>query len=408
MTLTLDGTTLTAVLAGTTERPVFTKIGPPTRPVPFRQSVPTPAEISLDPVIVAESVAIAVGVVIFVPFPGVLFNRTLEENYAEIVGRLRRARRRLAARRRLGAIIATLALWVRRRAPRPTVSATSELPPAAKGQPDTAKAIPELEGTTQDRIWRTPLGIGLFVLLSALLYGFLDPTFGLSLPSLAAYAGLVAGLVVTLLAFCLPLAVAYRRSAIPFSLRALPATLAVGLACVLITRLTGFQPGYLYGLVVTFVVARELSVAAEGKAMAAAAGSTFVLAVAAWFALWWVDTQVPAEGDPGLVLIGVQTALVMALVAGVELTVFGMLPLRFLPGASAFRWDRRVWAALFGVGLFGFVHVLMNPRNGYLADSTRTPMVTIVVLLVGFGLFSVVFWAYFRFRRVPEVPAPAS
>ena len=55
--------------------------------------------------------------------------------------------------------------------------------------------------------------------------------------------------------------------------------------------------------------------------------------------------------------------------------------------------------------MFGFVHVLMNPRNGYLADATRTPMVTIVVLLLLSGLFSIAFWAYFRFRRVPVEPS---
>ena len=41
------------------------------------------------------SIAIAAAVVIFVPFPGILFNRTLEENYDEIVARVRRTRRRL-------------------------------------------------------------------------------------------------------------------------------------------------------------------------------------------------------------------------------------------------------------------------------------------------------------------------
>lgn len=95
----------------------------------------------------------------------------------------------------------------------------------------------------------------------------------------------------------------------------------------------------------------------------------------------------------------------MALVAGVELTVFGMLPLRFLPGEKVFRWNRRAWAALFGFGLFGFVHVLINPRSGYLADATRTPMLTIVALLLVFGIGSVVFWAYFRFRSVPAAPS---
>ncbi len=369
--------------------------------------MPTPAEITLDPVIVAQSVVIAAGIVIFVPFPGIIFNRTLEENYAEIVDRVRRVRRRLSARRRLGRLFVLLLPRWRGSRPRPSAPPASEPPHSDRGS-DMARVDPESEQRTEGRFWRTPLGIALFLLLSALLYGFLDPTFGLNAQSLAAFVGLGAGLVVTLLAFCVPIALVYRRNAIPFSIRALPGTLAVGLVCVLITRLTDFHPGYLYGLVIAFVVVRELSVAVEGKAMAMATTCTLVVAVVAWFGLLWVAPQTPTQDDPGLALIALQTALVMALVAGVELAVFGMLPLRFLPGENVYRWNRRVWAALLGIAMFGFTHILINPRSGYLADATRTPMVTIVLLLLFFGLASLAFWAYFRFRKVPAAPSVTS
>ena len=401
MTLVLHGTTLTANLAGFGPT-VFTKIRDavvpkPTQPTSLWGSVPRPSEITLAPVIVAQSIAIAAGVVIFVPFPGILFNRTLEENYAEIVGRLRRARRRLRA------LLILLLLWAPRRL-RPR-SASKVSPPDFESRSGNIRTNPEPGRRTEGRFWRTPLGIALFLLLSALLYGFLDPTFGLDRQSMATFAGLVAGLVLTLVVFCVPIALAYRRSAIPFSVSALPGTLAVGLACVLITRLTDFQPGYLYGLVITFVVVHKLSDAADGKAKATAITGSLVVAVAAWFSLLWVAPLNPSQGAPGPTLVALQTALGMALVAGVELSVFGMLPLRFLPGEKIYHWNRRVWAILLGIAVFGFVHILVNPRHGYLADTTRTPMLTIVVLLLCFGLGSVAFWAYFRFRRVPVAPA---
>lgn len=62
-----------------------------------------------------------------------------------------------------------------------------------------------------------------------------------------------------------------------------------------------------------------------------------------------------------------------------------------------------MWAVLIGFGLFAFLHVLINPESGYLADSSRTPLITMLALLVSFGLLSVAFWSYFRFR-----PEPAS
>ena len=93
-----------------------------------------------------------------------------------------------------------------------------------------------------------------------------------------------------------------------------------------------------------------------------------------------------------------QAASVTIVVAGLENAVFAMLPLRFMPGAAVYGWNRVVWVVLIGLGLFGFAHVLLNPSAGYLADTTRTSFFTLVLLLIAFGLASVLFWAYFRFR----------
>ena len=61
---------------------------------------------------------------------------------------------------------------------------------------------------------------------------------------------------------------------------------------------------------------------------------------------------------------------------------------------------------LLTVATLGYLHVLVNPSSGYLADTSRTPLATIVVLLAGFGGSSLVFWAYFRFRRPPALSEP--
>jgi hypothetical protein len=56
--------------------------------------------------------------------------------------------------------------------------------------------------------------------------------------------------------------------------------------------------------------------------------------------------------------------------------------------------------------MFAFAHILLNPQSGYLADSSRTPFLTIVALFLCFGAVSIGFWAYFRFR--PARPKPAA
>lgn len=354
----------------------------------FRDSVPT--QITLDPIVVAQSVAITAGVIVLVPFPSALFNNTLEENYAEVMGWLTRLR---AA---LGRLWMRVVSWVRgqiasRRPPATPPPSDPALPPAA----DAAAAGPAAPAAD---IWRSPLRIAGFVLLTALLYAFLDPTFGFSLDSVATFAGLAIGLFVVLLAYGLPLILLSRRDGFTLTARALPVTLFIGLLCVLVSRIADFQPGYLYGLIVGFFFAHGVERRIEGRAEAVAAGASLLAALIAWILLAFLRGSGSQPGDLFPVLL--EAAMVTVVVAGLENAVFAMLPLRFMPGAAVYAWDRRVWVALLALGLFGFAHVLLNPAEGagYLADTTRTSFFTLILLLVGFGVASVFFWAYFRFR----------
>jgi hypothetical protein len=58
-----------------------------------------------------------------------------------------------------------------------------------------------------------------------------------------------------------------------------------------------------------------------------------------------------------------------------------------------------MWVALFGVALFVLVHVLLSPGSGYVGKTDDTGLLPVVIgLYIGFGAFSIVFWAYFRYR----------
>jgi hypothetical protein len=255
---------------------------------------------------------------------------------------------------------------------------------------------PTPEQSARD-VWRTPLGILGFVVLSALLYSFLDPTFGFSAQSLAEVVGLAVGLFIILVAYGAPLIAFSRNHRIGLTIRALPATLVVAFICVLVSRFTSFQPGYLYGLIVGFFFAHGVTHEIEGKAEAAAAGTSLFAAFIAWVVLAFLRGSGSTDVFTNTLL---QSATVTVVVAGLENAVFAMLPLRFLPGAAVYSWNRVVWIVLIGLGIFGFAHVLLNPSAGagYLADTTRTSFVTLVVLLVAFTVASVLFWGWFRFR----------
>ena len=83
-----------------------------------------------------------------------------------------------------------------------------------------------------------------------------------------------------------------------------------------------------------------------------------------------------------------------------------MLPLRLLQGDKVVGWSRAAWAALYGLTLLAFVHILLRPSTGYVSDTSVSPPYVVVGLFVGFAVFSFAFWGYFRFRRPPATPDP--
>jgi hypothetical protein len=322
----------------------------------FVDAVAGPAQVSLDPAILAQSAVLTMLVVVLLPFPSELFNRTLEENLGEI----RAAFRRMPLVGRL----------------------MDDAPPAGAVRPAAAEP-------------RHLLVIAAFVLVSGLLYGLLDPRFGPDPRSLVTYAGLVMALVGVTWATALPIRAVHRAAGDGGHLRAVPGTLAIAAACVLVSRLAGFLPGYLYGVILGYAFARQLGVPEEGRSHALSAWWMLGLAFVAWLTLGAVRGLGIEGSMPAAVAESVLAALV---VAGIEGIVFGLVPLRFMRGEPIFRWHRWRWAALYAIGVFGFISILIDPTTGFLVPSKQTSVVSAVALFIGFGLASVLFWGYFRFR----------
>ena len=311
---------------------------------------------------IGGSALLALLIAFLVPFPGTLFNKTVEANYVEIQSWV------AGLRRRWNGILAAL-----------LVGRLGDL---------RGRVGPALGGR---------VGVFFFLALSALVYSFLSPTFGLDMNSLALFLGLLVGLAFITAAFDLPLRIYHRRRSEGHDggvLRALWWTLLIAVVCVVISRLAGFQPGYLYGLIISIVFVTEISARDEGFGTWLASAWLLVLSVIAWVLLAVVRQT---SADPLLSLF-LQTVLVTFVVAGIETLVIGLLPMRFLPGHPLFRWRKSVWFALFALAVMGYLLILVDPANGYLSDSSRTPMIIGIVFLVSFGIISIGTWAYFRYR----------
>jgi hypothetical protein len=311
----------------------------------------------------AEHLLLTVLLVLLIVFPSQLFNSTLKAHYDEIMGS------------RLVRGLRTVLLPFRRPAP-------------ADGT--------ERPGTAS---W---WAFAIFTGASALLYGSLDPRFGLSWASFVLFVGLGLSLAAVSLAYSMPARLLARRRGERGRLRLYPATLAVAGLCVLVSRLVHFQPGYVYGLIGGFAVARQHTRAEEGRGVLASAVWTLVLAVLAWLA-WSAVASAAAKPGAAFPVILLGTMLAAIFVAGVQSLVFALIPLRFLDGDKLFRWTRLAWAMVYAAGVFAYVHVMLDPRT---KDHHRTTasLVKVIVLFASFGVVSVAFWGYFRFRK-PKRPA---
>ncbi|HEU5003903.1 MAG TPA: choice-of-anchor P family protein [Actinomycetota bacterium] len=312
----------------------------------FDTSVPTPQQVSLAPKTVGQSAAVGGGFLLVGAFPGELFNGALAENYDEVRG------------------------WF-------------GLSPVKEREPNR---------------WRElAIFIG-FILVGGVLDSALSADFGWNLSTLSLATGFAAALVVLMLVYSLPLLIHIRSRHGEWGvLKVLPGTAIVAAACVILSRAVHFEPGYLLGLVAGLEFGRELAADTTGRLTLLAAGLTLGLGVVAWFAHTPVS-HAASLPHASFGVITLSNGLSAFFIAALESTVFTLLPLRFLEGKKLTDWRRLAWAAIFGVATVAFINILLQPTSGYRNPDAGAAKWTAVALFVGFGLFSVAFWAYFRFR----------
>ncbi|MCU1372265.1 MAG: hypothetical protein JWO77_3459 [Ilumatobacteraceae bacterium] len=306
----------------------------------------TPKQVSTDPVFVFENLVLTLFLLLLSTYPAYLFNNTLAAHYDEVIGWLGPVHRRIdRVRARRGSF------------PVPVVMAAS----AAAG---------------------------------AFLFGMLDPNLGLNMASFALLLGLAASIILISGVYDVARSnYMERHYGVASSLRGYPAGLVVAAVLVLVSRVAHFQPGYLFGVFTALGFATKVEQRDDGKGVAVASLWLLALATACWF-LWIPVADAASEAHAGFVPLFLDATLATTWVVGIQTLVFGLMPLRFLDGEKVKAWSRTGWAAIYGLGMFAFVHSMIRPGTEVDGDSFATAL----VLFAGFTVFAVAFWGYFRFR----------
>ena len=335
----------------------------PPPPPPIAESMPSPLQVSLAPQDVARTVGISLLVLLLVGAPTPIFNETLESNLGQIQGGLRRL---LPGGRSAGRLQGV--------------------------------------GARLERFSGSLGGLLAYLVVAAIIYSFLTPGFPGS-DALIVLGVALLGIAVATAADILPgQRYVVNRYHEHGRIRVALWTLGLAAVCVLISRLAGLQPGYMYGIIGAFTFATMLGVADEGRMEARGAAAVLVLALITWFA------RIPFQPAPGVPATGlsltINLALVGVFVVAVEALVFGLVPLRFLPGQKIWAWSRWRWLLLWGAGLALFVHVLVYPVTVAQPNPQPSSLTTTLVSVGVYGAVAVGFWLFFRWRaRRPSEPA---
>lgn len=345
--------TVPEVLSSTTPPPSITD--PPRSE--FVKSVPTPQDLQFTAERVIRTILIAALLVLLIMFPADLFNSTLQSNYDEIIG------------------------WFK------------------------MDYIGKLHRKMQ--LHKIPIAIVLTVFagLVTLLNAQLSPDFGLNRASAALLLGMFTALTFAATVYDLSRALYLKkRFGLRGKLRAHALGLGVGALFVTISRLANFVPGYLYGLFTGLIFKQKGPTSKQdGEGLALSSVLILVLAIAGWFALIPVRS-VSTQPDASFIALVAEAALATLWVSALGMIVFSLVPMRFIYGEQVKKWNKYAWAAIYGCGMLLFVYTLLDPNQSVYGKSATASWLSVLSLFIGFGVFSLSFWAYFRFR--PTRPQP--
>lgn len=229
---------------------------------------------------------------------------------------------------------------------------------------------------------------GLGVVAASVISAFVDPEFGLNPGSARVVLSILLSFAVDVVLGWA--AVVWIMSRVNpgvthiYSFR--PLTLLVVIAAVVFTRVTGFEPGIVFGLVAGVAFGALAGRSAEAKASLVTLGYAFACAAVAWVLYGAIADS---AGESFLATLLVETLAAVA-VGGMAALPVALIPLRGMPGHPIWQWNRWLWAGCYAVGLMAFFVVLMPMPFAW--DGVRWELGAWVGVYLVYAVGAVVAW----------------
>jgi len=165
--------------------------------------------------------------------------------------------------------------------------------------------------------------------------------------------------------------------------------LLVAIACVIFSRLLEFRPGYLYGIIGAIYLMPRLShTASSGKRSLLVLLTVLIGSLLLWVSASFLPTS----------LAILEPILLTVFLISLQGVFFQLFPLSITDGGDIWSWKKGAWFGFFLLVFFLEVHFVLNPNNSDVQALQQNGIQTLLVLLVVFGLTTLILWLLFPFR----------
>ncbi|MCC6375901.1 MAG: hypothetical protein IT191_02660 [Microbacteriaceae bacterium] len=263
----------------------------------------------------------------------------------------------------------------------------------------TSKLVDKAKSVIRLRPLPTWLPVGIGIALACFISGFVDPGFGLNLGSIRMFVSIVLALVIEdVLGW-----VVIRRvlKHVDPELEPRPefkfGFLLVVIAAVILTRVTGFEPGLIFGLVLGMSFGVTLALSRDARVKLVGLGWALAIGVIAWVGYGTLS------GASGFWPVFASETLGAVSLSTLSAFPIALLPIRGMDGGVIFKWNWRIWGAAYIFGLLIFFVVLMPMPFSW--AEVGAPLATWVVMFIAYFAVAIGLWAWLRFGRAKPTEA---
>ena len=238
------------------------------------------------------------------------------------------------------------------------------------------------------------LAAALLVVLTSLIFGFVDPDNGFDPVSVRMTVSLAIGLfIVTYVSSWISGAIIRRVWSIETRVSLQPAALVFAVIGVVIARILEFSPGFLIGLVIGLDLVTRVGAPHRVRAILTNIGVIVGLAVASWIGFSIMSALM--TGEPTMVGLLVSDALVATTAEGLTAALAALLPLGFLDGHEVFRRSKLLWAGSFAAVATVFSLIVLPTAAGETGDVADVGFWMLVMVI--FAAVTLTLWAILHF-----------